>query len=123
MAGRRRIVMAALALGLVAVAALTGTAGRAQTNSPLPRPNVIVIMTDDQALESMRVMPNVRSLLADRGVTFDNNVVSYSLCCPSRATFLTGQYAHNHGVWGNAAPNGGYYKPDSTNTLPAWVAR
>jgi arylsulfatase A-like enzyme len=71
----------------------------------------------------MRVMPNVRGLLADQGVTFDNSFVSYSLCCPSRATFLTGQYAHNHGVWGNAAPSGGYYKLDSTNTLPVWLQR
>ena len=76
-------------------------------------------MTDDQTVESLRVMPNVRTLIADQGVTFDNSFVSYSLCCPSRATFLTGQYAHNHGVWGNAPPNGGYYKLDSTNTLPS----
>ena len=68
-------------------------------------------------------MPNVKTLIADQGVTFDNSFVSYSLCCPSRSTFLTGQYAHNHGVWGNAAPNGGYYKLDSTNTLPVWLQR
>ena len=80
-------------------------------------------MTDDQTVESMRVMPNVKTLIADQGVTFDNSFVSYSLCCPSRSTFLTGQYAHNHGVWGNAAPNGGYYKLDSTNTLPVWLQR
>ena len=59
-----------------------------------------MIMTDDQTVESMRVMPNVKALLADQGVTFDNSFVSYSLCCPSRATYLTGQYAHNHGVMG-----------------------
>ena len=82
-----------------------------------------MIMTDDQAVESLRVMPNVKALLADQGVTFDNSFVSYALCCPSRATYLTGQYAHNHGVWGNAAPNGGYYKLDSTNTLPVWLQR
>ena len=80
-------------------------------------------MTDDQTVESMRVMPNVRTLLADQGVTFDNSFVSYSLCCPSRATFLTGQYAHNHGVWSNAPPNGGYDKLDRTNTLPVWLQR
>ncbi|TML17470.1 MAG: hypothetical protein E6G31_00735 [Actinobacteria bacterium] len=68
-------------------------------------------------------LPNVKSLIADQGVTFDNSFVSYSLCCPSRSTFLTGQYAHNHGVWGNAAPSGGYYKLDSTNTLPVWLQR
>ena len=114
--------MAVLAAGIVAVAALNGSAGQAQT-PPAFRPNVVMIMTDDQTVESMRVMPNVKTLLADQGVTFDNSFVSYSLCCPSRATYLTGQYAHNHGVMGNAAPNGGYYKLDSTNTLPVWLQR
>ncbi len=97
--------------------------GQAQSASPAMRPNVVVLMTDDQTVESMRVMPNVRTLLAGQGVTFDSNFVSYSLCCPSRSTFLTGQYAHNHQVWGNAAPNGGYYKLDSTNTLAVWLSR
>jgi N-acetylglucosamine-6-sulfatase len=121
-ASNRRILMAALLAGIAALAALNGAEGQAQS-SPALRPNVVMIMTDDQTLESMRVMPNVKTLLADQGVTFDNNFVSYSLCCPSRATYLTGQYAHNHGVWGNAAPNGGYYKLDSTNTLPVWLNR
>ena len=121
-ASNRRILMAALLAGIAALAALNGAEGQAQS-SPALRPNVVMIMTDDQTLESMRVMPNVKTLLADQGVTFDNNFVSYSLCCPSRATYLTGQYAHNHGVWGNSAPNGGYYKLDSTNTLPVWLNR
>ncbi|HKB20362.1 MAG TPA: sulfatase [Gaiellaceae bacterium] len=122
-ASTRWIALAALAAGLGAVAALGGSAeGKSKVASAV-RPNVVVLMTDDQTVESMRVMPNVKTLIADQGVTFDNSFVSYSLCCPSRSTFLTGQYAHNHGVWGNAAPNGGYYKLDSTNTLPVWLQR
>jgi N-acetylglucosamine-6-sulfatase len=121
-ASNRRVLMAALVAGIAALAAFSGAEGQAQS-SPALRPNVVMIMTDDQTLESMRVMPNVKALLADQGVTFDNSFVSYSLCCPSRATYLTGQYAHNHGVWGNSAPNGGYYKLDSTNTLPVWLNR
>jgi N-acetylglucosamine-6-sulfatase len=122
-ASTRWIVLAALAAGLVSMAALGGSAEGKSKSSSAVRPNVVVLMTDDQTVESMRVMPNVKTLLADQGVTFDNSFVSYSLCCPSRSTFLTGQYAHNHGVWGNAAPNGGYYKLDSTNTLPVWLQR
>jgi N-acetylglucosamine-6-sulfatase len=121
-ASTRWIVLAALAAGIASVGALNGAASPGKSNIA-NRPNVLVFMTDDQTVESMRVMPNVKTLLADQGVTFDNSFVSYSLCCPSRSTFLTGQYAHNHGVWGNAAPNGGYYKLDSTNTLPVWLQR
>jgi arylsulfatase A-like enzyme len=120
-ASTRWIVLAALAAGIAAVAGLSS--GQARSVSPLQKPNVLVLETDDQTVESLRVMPNVKTLIADQGVTFDNSFVSYSLCCPSRATFLTGQYAHNHTVWGNAAPNGGYYKLDSTNTLPVWLQR
>ncbi|HEY7149147.1 MAG TPA: sulfatase [Gaiellaceae bacterium] len=121
-ASTRWIVLAALAAGVAAVGALNGAASSGKSQATTP-PNVVVFMTDDQTVESMRVMPNVKTLIADQGVTFDNSFVSYSLCCPSRSTFLTGQYAHNHGVMSNAAPTGGYYKLDSTNTLPVWLQR
>jgi N-acetylglucosamine-6-sulfatase len=120
-ASTRWIVLAALAAGIAAVAGFSS--GDARPSSSIEKPNILVLETDDQTVESLRVMPNVKTLIADQGVTFDNSFVSYSLCCPSRSTFLTGQYAHNHGVWGNAAPNGGYYKLDSTNTLPVWLQR
>jgi N-acetylglucosamine-6-sulfatase len=98
-------------------------ASTVNANSQRTRPNVIVIMTDDQTVESLRVMANVRTLLAGQGTTFENSFASFSLCCPSRATFLTGQYAHNHGVLGNSPPAGGYAKLDSSNTLPVWLQR
>ena len=115
------LVAPALVTGVAAAAALAGSAGEAKSADAANRQNVVVLMTDDQTVESLRVMPNVQYLLADQGVTFDNSFASYPLCCPSRSTFLTGQYAHNHGVWGNAGANGGYYKLDSTNTLPVWL--
>jgi N-acetylglucosamine-6-sulfatase len=89
------------------------------------RPNILVLMTDDQTVESLRVMANVNSLLARQGVTFTNSFASFPLCCPSRATFITGQYGHNHTIMGNAAPSGGYDKlaPTHANTLPAWLQR
>ena len=67
-------------------------------------------MSDDQAAETQRYMPKTNALLGKGGVTFQNNFVSYSLCCPSRATLLTGQYAHNHDIRGNTLPAGGYSK-------------
>ena len=67
---------------------------------------MIVIDTDDMNQTDMFVMRNTLSLLGAHGTTFSNSYVSYPLCCPSRATFLTGQYAHNHGVAGNFYPYG-----------------
>lgn len=87
------------------------------------RPNIVVIQTDDQALEDMSVMTKTRRLLGGSGVTFENYYASFSLCCPSRATLLTGQYAHNHGVRGNLPPNGSYFAMDSLHTLPVWLQR
>jgi N-acetylglucosamine-6-sulfatase len=85
------------------------------------KPNIIVLMTDDQTLESMSVMPKTRALLGDKGTTFTRSFVGYALCCPSRATLFTGQYAHNHGVLGNGPPMGGYTRLDRSNWLPLWL--
>ena len=87
------------------------------------RPNVVVVMTDDQTLESMRVMTGLRSSLAARGTTFERAFVSTALCCPSRATLFTGQYSHNHGVLGNRPPEGGYGRLDTREWLPVWLQR
>ena len=85
-------------------------------------PNIVVVMTDDQWLESMSVMPRTQELIVDAGTRFDDAVVSLPRCCPSRATFLTGQYAHNHGVEGNRPddvddPNGGYKALRAEDTI------
>jgi N-acetylglucosamine-6-sulfatase len=87
----------------------------------LARENVVVIMTDDQTAASLSTMPNVNNLLGAEGTNFDQAIDSFPLCCPSRATNLTGQYAHNHGVLHNAPPFGGFLQLDSTNTLPVWL--
>ena len=109
-------------LAVVLGAGIAGSAGAGSTQAP-PQPNVLVVMTDDQTVESMRVMTNVRALLGGEGTTFENNFATFPLCCPSRSTFLTGQYAHNHTVMGNALPTGGYEKLDHSNTLPVWLQR
>jgi arylsulfatase A-like enzyme len=85
------------------------------------RPNILVIMTDDQRLDQMRVLTKTQALLGAKGATFDNSFVDFSLCCPSRSTFLTGQLAHNHGVLANGGPHGGYPHLDHSNTLPVWL--
>ena len=85
------------------------------------RPNIVVVMTDDQDLASVAHLPEIRRF-AKRGTTFSSAVTTTPECCPSRATFLTGQYAHNHGVLGNIAPDGGYAALDGTRTLPVWLS-
>jgi arylsulfatase A-like enzyme len=89
--------------------------------SAIGRPNVVVIMSDDQTVEEMRVMPQTLSLIGNAGTTFPRNVVTYSLCCPSRSTFLTGQDPHNHGIRANEPPAGGFSLFDKTNTLAVWL--
>jgi arylsulfatase A-like enzyme len=73
------------------------------------RPNFIFILTDDHRWDSMGAMghpflqtPNM-DRLAEEGVLFENAFVTTSLCSPSRASFLTGQYASVHGVRNNAS--------------------
>jgi len=126
-AGRRVVaaglVVAGIQLVTVGSAPIGAAAGEGSLASGGPRPNVIVIMTDDQDTASLSVMPNVRRLLAGQGTTYVNSFVGYPLCCPSRATYLTGQYPHNHGVLGNAAPDGGYYRLRGEETLPVWLSR
>ena len=114
------LVTAAFTLAVALVGA-GGEAHAAAGQAQPQRPNVLILETDDQTLAEMAVLPNVRRLIGGQGVTFDNSFVSFSLCCPSRATLLTGQYSHNNGVRDNKLPNGGYYKLDSTNTLPVWL--
>jgi len=72
------------------------------------KPNIVFVLTDDLDYASTQKMPQLTSLLADQGTSFEQAFVSHPICCPSRATFLTGLYDHNHGVKGNAPPEGGF---------------
>ncbi|MCW5891147.1 MAG: sulfatase [bacterium] len=87
------------------------------------RPNVIVIVTDDQRWDSLGFMPTVSSRLVGEGMHFDNAFVSTPVCCPSRASFLTGLWAHNHGTLTISPPKGGAPKfigPDAS-TMATWL--
>ncbi|HMG34341.1 MAG TPA: sulfatase [Blastocatellia bacterium] len=67
------------------------------------RPNILIIMTDDQSHDTLtaELMPRTKALIADAGVTFNRAYISTPLCCPSRSSFLTGKYARHHGVHTN----------------------
>lgn len=70
------------------------------------RPNVVVVLTDDQRRDTLPYMPRVQQLLVDKGVSYSNAMVPTSLCCPSRATILTGLYAHTLRTYGNGDVGG-----------------
>ena len=82
----------------------------AGAGSDTDRPNVVFVLTDDLDYASAQKMPQITSLLADQGTTFEEAFVSHSVCCPARATFLTGLYDHNHNVLSNKPPDGGFEK-------------
>jgi N-acetylglucosamine-6-sulfatase len=117
--------VAPLRLAAAAVAALSicllAFAGGAAAQTA--RPNVVVIMTDDQTINDLIAMPATRRAFVGRGVNFPNSTVSYPVCCPSRASFLTGRYAHNHGVMGLYWPTGGYGRFNDHDALPVWLER
>jgi N-acetylglucosamine-6-sulfatase len=62
------------------------------------QPNIIFILTDDQDAGSIQYMPRVQEQLVQQGTTFQNGILTLPICCPSRATMLRGQYAHNHSI-------------------------
>ncbi|KAM3833331.1 N-acetylglucosamine-6-sulfatase [Vipera latastei] len=67
------------------------------------KPNVVLILTDDQdvCLGGMTPLKKTNALIAEMGLTFSNAYVPSALCCPSRASILTGKYPHNHHVVNN----------------------
>lgn len=71
-------------------------------------PNVVVILSDDQPVGTTSRMTFVKSELQQRGIVYRNAMVPTSNCCPSRASILTGLFAHNTRVFGNGAPYGGW---------------
>ncbi len=89
-----------------------------------PRPNVIVILTDDQSADSIPnaydVMPFLQQRAldpSDHWVVFDHFYVNTPLCCPSRATMLSGRFAHHTGVQDNEDAE----LFDETSTVATWL--
>lgn len=87
------------------------------------KPNIILILSDDQPDDTLKYIPLIRDRLGNQGMTFTNAFVTTGLCCPSRTSVLTGQYTHNHGVWKNRPPLGGaqQFKGHDKETLPVWL--
>jgi N-acetylglucosamine-6-sulfatase len=142
--------VAAIAAGILVVAAILGSstnvavpASRAaprSTYSPqayLPfvsswvRPNIVLIISDDQRYDTMDYMPLTRDQIFAKGLTFERAYITTPLCCPSRSSILTGQYAHHHQVLDNTTQlmghtfvqdlhNAGYYTGLVGKYLNSW---
>ena len=113
-----------LVLFVAAFVPSVSSAATAATNSAGPateQPNVVLIQTDDQTARQFngKVMPRTMRLFTRRGTRFSDYIATTPQCCPSRASLLTGQYAHNHGVLSNSR---GYPTLiDKNNVLPVWL--
>ena len=124
--GKRRTVSVVFAIFVAIATSITFAIDslHAQTSElSASRPNVVVIMTDDLDVGSMEVlinsnlMPNLKRYISDQGIKFSESFVTNAVCCPSRATFLSGQYSHNHKTFTVMSINGSVTAFDDSSTL------
>ena len=80
----------------------------ATTPTTTAKPNILFVLTDDMRLDDLAFMPNVKKVLTDQGMSFENEFDNVTLCCPARTAILRGQYSHNSGVLTNGGANGGF---------------
>ena len=105
---RRTVVLSvAVAFAVLLVSGVWGGAAREAVGATA-KPNIVFILADDMRKDDLKYMPKTLSVLRDKGMSFSNAFVSNALCCPSRATIMRGQYAHNTGVWSNKGSRGGW---------------
>lgn len=111
---RRRQALRWLLLWAIPLALAAFSGGACGGGEPAGPPNFLLIVTDDQRYDTTgEYMPETQERIFDEGVTFANAFVTTPLCCPSRASILTGKYAHTHGVRTN----------DDALTQPTFVHR
>lgn len=117
-------------VALVAALAVIGLAvvhpGPTPAAGDDPRPNIVMILTDDQSSDSFPSEPAAMPWLQarvfdanDHWLWFPNAVISTPLCCPSRATIFSGEYSHHTGVLDNTLGD----RFDETDALPVWLHR
>jgi N-acetylglucosamine-6-sulfatase len=86
----------------------------------MPLPNILLIIIDDLPDKMLETMPFTRANIEDLGANFINGTITTPLCAASRTTLLTGKLAHDHGVWANTGPYGGWdaLKQHEATALP-----
>ena len=99
------------------------SAGAAPATAAARKPDIVLILTDDMRVDMLWAMPTVQSELVAKGIEFTNGYVSNPLCCPSRASILTGRYSHGNGVYTNhpKQPYGGFPAFRDRSTVATWL--
>jgi N-acetylglucosamine-6-sulfatase len=94
----------------------------AATPPPGPRPNIVLILADDLDLDTAALLPRLPVVMGQAGTSFSRAYATTALCAPSRASILTGQYAHNHRLVYNEPPDGGFpsFRNDAS-TIATWL--
>jgi len=108
----------------VVVIGLRALAPAAAGDEGLPvdsRPNVVLILTDDQTDYDLRWMPNTRRLIKDQGAEVTNFLSPHPLCCPARAELITGEYAQNNGVHNNFGDWSAVNLVDPADNIGRWL--
>uniref|UniRef100_A0A665VPT7 N-acetylglucosamine-6-sulfatase n=1 Tax=Echeneis naucrates TaxID=173247 RepID=A0A665VPT7_ECHNA len=89
------------------------------------RPNIVLILTDDLdiVIGGLSPLNKAKKLIGEEGISFTNAFVASPLCCPSRASILTGKYPHNHHVINNTLEGNcsskAWQKSEEANAFPA----
>ena len=115
--------IALLAILIVGAVTVLMTANLQRPTVAPERPNIVLITTDDQPVKLLWAMRRTRKVIGAQGAAFRRYFASFPLCCPARATWITGQNAHNHGVIDNRERNGGGYPAlrRPMKVLPVWL--
>lgn len=95
----KRLISISILAGLTWLGMPAAPVQPAAADQELPSPpNILIIVTDDQRVDSMEAMPETVELFEEGGTSYTEAFATTPLCCPSRASILTGLYAHNHNV-------------------------
>jgi arylsulfatase A-like enzyme len=117
----RRLSVRGLLVAVALSLSITSLVGIVPGHAAPAQPNILIIVTDDErAVGSLGVEPTVRSWLKGGGVTFKHAYATTPFCCPSRASIITGLYAHNHNIMGEADIRGNLKAVDSMNVFPSF---
>ena len=115
---KNKIAVLLIVLILLAGAAYAAASARLFRKSP----NVIVILTDDLDNALLPYLPKTNRLIGEQGATFDNYFIPTPLCCPSRASMLRGEYAHNTDILENSPGFPRFFKlKKQENTFNVWL--